>query len=90
MALQTLVVKFIAFTLDREKCNEMSSAEIIKRNFIIINKDVCTIAHIFECQKKWLDQFNMEETDEDQHCEACFKHCSPFNILKGMAGQPPT
>ena len=82
--------RFITFALDRGKCNEMSSAETITRNLIIINKNVCTIAQFFEHQKKWLDQFNIEETEEDQHCEVCFKHCPPFSILKGMAVQPLT
>ena len=78
--------KFIVFPSERGKCNEMSNADMIKRNLMIINKNVCAIAQLFEQQKKWLDQLNMEETDEDQHSEACFKHCPPFNTLKCMAG----
>ena len=56
---------------------------------MIINKNVCAIAQFFECQNKWLDQLNMEETDDDQLCKACFKHCPPFNVLMGMMGRPP-
>ena len=78
--------KFLTFVSDRGKCNEMSNADMIKRNLIIINKNVCAIVQFFECQKKWLDQLNVEETDEEQLCEVCFKHCPPFNVLKGMMG----
>ena len=81
--------KFLAFVSERGKCNEMSNANMIKRNLMIINKNVCAIAQFFECQKKWLDQLNVEETDEDQLCEMCFKHYQPFNVLKGMTGRPP-
>ena len=47
--------KFIVFTSERGKCNEMSNADMIKRNLMIINKNVCAIAQLFEQQKKWLD-----------------------------------
>ena len=56
--------KFLAFTSDRGKCNEMSNADTMKRKLIITNKNVCVIAQFFEHQIKWLDQLNMEETDE--------------------------
>ena len=47
--------KYLAFVLDRGKCNEMSNADMIKRNLIIINKNVCAIAQFFECQKSgWI------------------------------------
>ena len=56
---------------------------------MIINKNECAIAQLFECHNKWLDQLNMEETDDDQLCKARFKHCPHFNVLMGMMGQPP-
>ena len=47
------------------------------------------LPNFLSIKKRWLDQLNMDETDEEQLCEVCFKHCPPSNILKGMMGQPP-
>ena len=79
--------QFMHFTSQRGKYNDPNCAETIKRNFLIINKNVSTIAQFFERQSKWLDQINAysmeEEIDSDPHCERCFKHCPPYTMLKG-------
>ena len=50
--------QFMHFTSQRGKYNDPNCAETIKRNFLIINKNVSTIAQFFERQSKWLDQLN--------------------------------
>ena len=82
---------FMQFASQRGKCNDIDSTNTIKRNLMIINKNISAIAKFSEQQSKWLDQLNTyeEEIHNDPHCEACFKHCPLFTMLKGLTGRPP-
>ena len=67
---------FMNFASQRGKCSKMNCVSAtIKRNLLIISKNISATAQFFERQSKWLDQLDTEEEiDSDLCCEACLKH----------------